>query len=228
MPGWAKALIIGGGAIAAIATGGYVIYSVITAPVNTYANLLNTQYSEFLKKIAGYTSANPNGYTAAQLQSISAEETIMGQTLKGLAKASSSLTDVFSQAVTEIGIVAGVLGGIFVTIYALAKFNVFPALQAKLGTTAKTSQAMGYATIVTFADYLAESGYPTEAANIMSSAQQLFASYDQPVMQQSIDSLNALIPTLTGIELIIAEEEVEALSLEISIIPEWLALPLPL
>jgi hypothetical protein len=226
-PWWAKAVIIGGVAIGGIVAAAEVIYNVVTAPVNTYKALLDKQYQEFLEKINRYTTSNPNGYTTAQQQSISYETTIMGQTAQGLANTSKSLTDLGAAAINDFYILAGVLGGVFVGLYAVARF-VIPALRSKLGAPIKTAQAMNYAAIMTFAENLAENGYPTEAANILVSARSTFQSYDQPVMQQAISSLNAVIPTLTGIELILAEQQVEALNLEMAMIPQWLVLPLPI
>lgn len=226
IPGWAKAAIIGGAAIAGIVVIGDVVYGTLTSGVNTYKALLDKQYQDFLKKTSGYTSSNPNGFTTAQQQSISYETTIMGQTAQGLAKASQSLTDLGALAINNITILVG--AGILAVGIGVAAAKVIPKLRADAGKPIQTAQAMDYATIETFAEYFAESGYGVEAANIMASAQQTFQTYDQPVMQQSINSLNAALPTLTGIDLYIAQLQIEALSMEMSIIPTWLAMPLPL
>lgn len=226
IPGWAKAAIIGGGAIAGLVIIGEVVYGTLTAPVNTYKDLLNKQYQDFLKKTAGYTSSNPNGFTAAQQQSISYETTIMGQTAQGLANASKSLADLGATAINNITILVG--AGILAVGIGVAAAKVIPKLRANAGKPLQTAQAMNYATIETFAEYFAESGYGIEAANIMASARSSFQVYDQPVMQQSINSLNAILPTLSGIELYVTQLQIEALTFEISIIPTWLALPLPL
>ena len=227
IPGWAKAAIIGVGAVAGILVVGNVVYGTLTAPINTYKDLLNKQYSDFLKKIDGYTKSSPSGFTAAQQQSIGYETTIMNQTAQGLANTSKSLTDLGAMAINDFYTLAIALGGTFIGLYATAKY-VIPALKSRLGAPISTASGSNNAIITVFADYFAANGYPVQATNIMASGREIFATYDQPVMQQSINSLNAILPTLSGVELYLAQLQIESFTMEMAIIPQWLALPLPL
>lgn len=226
IPGWAKAAIIGGSAIAGIVVIGSVVYGTLTSPVNTYKDLLNKQYQDFLDKTAGFTSSNPNGFTPAQEQAISYETTIMAQTAQGLANASKTLTDLGALAINNITILIG--AGVLAVGIGIAAAKIIPALRAKTGAPIKTAQGMSSATVMTFADYFAANGYPTQAANIMASARVTFQSYDQPVMIQTVNSLTALLPSLIGTQLYIAQLQIEALTFEMAAIPIWLAMPLPI
>ena len=225
IPGWAKAAIIGGSALAGILVIGGVVYGTLTAPVNTYKDLLNKQYQDFLKKTAGYTSSNPNGFTPAQEQSIAYETTIMAQTAQGLANASKTLTDLGALAINNITILVGI--GLAAGI-AISAAKVFPTLKARSGKPIQTAPGMSNATIMTFADYFAANGYPIEAANIMASARTIFQTYDRPVMVETVNSLTYLLPSLVGAELYIAQLQIQALTFEMAKIPTWLVMPLPI
>ena len=76
------------------------------------------------------------------------------------------------------------------------------------------------------ADELEQAGYPTQAANVISSAQQMFQSTDQPAMMEQITSLQTSLATLTGVELLAAQQMISLLSVDIEAIPDILVTPI--
>lgn len=215
LPIWGKILLYGG----AIGAAAYLIYSVLTSPINAWKDMWTKQYKELVQKMANYTTSSSGSWTTAQQQNVDTEEKILDQTGKGLAEASRGLPDM----IVEIAVIVtaiGVAGSIVKT--------VIDKYVGKTGGTVRTAAGAGYIAIVSFADHMATNGYVSEASSLISSAQTMFATLDAPYMQQSISSITASLPTLTGIQLIIAQQQIEALTVEMAAIPILLALPLPI
>jgi hypothetical protein len=98
--------------------------------------------------------------------------------------------------------------------------------QTRNGGSAATTYGYTYSVTRAIADELEQMGYPTEAANVISSAQQMFNNIDQPAMQEQITSLQTSLATLTGVELLAAQQMISLLSADIQAIPEILVTPI--
>ena len=219
VPWWAKLILYGG-----ITTGGivaiyYIISSVFLGGINAYKDMWKQQYDALITKMANYQKSNPDGFTTAQQQNIAEEEKVLQLTTQGLANASQSLQNTIVY-ITGVIVAGCVIAGISYTV-------VTKWLNRTQGQL-KTAHGAGYISIMSLADDLASKGYPLQATNLVASAQTMFQSIDLPFMQQTIISLNSQIPMLTGVQLLVAQQMVSALTLEISVIPIWLATPLPI
>ena len=221
IPGWAKALI----AIVAVGAGIYVVYYAVTnifsAGVSAYKQLYQQQYNALLQKMANYIKANANsnaGFTQAQQDAIKVEEAVLAQTQQALSAAANGLTD--SLMWTIIGVsTAAVIGAV-----GLAALKTF--LKSKYGSQPASVYGYTYSVTRVMADELSQMGYPTQAANIVSSAQQMFEEVDLPAMQEQITSLSTSLATLTGVELLAAQQMINLLSLDIQAIPDILVTPI--
>jgi hypothetical protein len=76
------------------------------------------------------------------------------------------------------------------------------------------------------ADELVQMGYPTQAANMVTTSQQMFQQVDLPAMTEQIASLSTSLATLTGVELLAAQQMINMLSLDIQAIPLILVTPI--
>ena len=221
MPGWAKAII----AISGIGIAIYVVYYAVTnvfgAGVNAYKELYQQQYNALLQKMAGYVKGNAGsnaGFTASQQQAIAVEERVLAQTQQGLAAASNGLTSALMW--TIIGsVTAVVLGAV-----GAAALRAF--LQSKYGNKAASVYGYTYSMSRVIADELSQMGYPTQAANIVTSSQQMFQEVDLPAMTEQIASISTSLATLTGLELLAAQQMINILSLDIQVIPDILVTPI--
>ena len=210
---------LGAGGIVAIY---FVLSSFLSSPINAYKAMWQQQYADLVEKMDSYTKSNPNGWTAQQQANIKGEEWILAQTSAGLANASNGLTDIGLLAVG----VAGAVGGSIAAMKYLP--NCIAKIQSLRANQKPEVEAVSYATIASFANEMIEEGNPTAATALMSSAQQLFQAYDLPYMQQYATQLQASLTSLSGVELIVAEQTLEAVNLSIEAIPTFLALPLPI
>jgi hypothetical protein len=218
-PWWGKFLFYGGLALGGLAVVIYGIYSYLMGPVNTYKDMWYKQYVALVKKMATYTEQNPDGWTASQQQNVDEEEKILDQTTAGLAEAQKGVYDL-AQSV--------ILGLTTIGITAVVASKVVSYLKSKSSGQVRTANGAGYIAIMSMADTLTIQGYPTQATNLVNTSQAMFQSYDQPYMQQTITTLQNSLPYLTGVQLIVAQQMIEALQIEIAAIPVWLNLPLPL
>ena len=221
MPGWTKALIAIAGVGAAIYIVYYAVTNVFGAGVNAYKELYQQQYNALLQKMAGYIKQNGSsntGFTQAQQDAIAVEERVLAQTQQGLSAAANGLTNSLMWTIIGVATVA-VIGAVGFT--ALKTF-----LNAKYGN--KPASAYGYTYSVTrvMADELSQMGYPTQAANLVTTAQQMFQDVDLPAMQEQIASLSTSLATLTGVELLAAQQMISLVSLDIEVIPEILVTPI--
>ena len=204
-PLWAKLLLYGG----ALAGGFYVVYRVITdivlGPIKTYHAMWVKQYTDLVNKMANYTISNPEGWTAAQQENVNQEQKILDVTTAGLANASSGLYDM----VVEIAAVLGGIGLAAVVIKA-----IIDKFKSSSGGTVRTAAGAGYIAICSFSQHIANNGFPVYATDLIATSTAMFEALDAPYMTQQIASIQALLPTLTGIQLIVAQQEIEALSIE--------------
>ena len=219
VPWWGKLALYGGIAIGGLAVVSYAISSFFLGPVNTYKDMWNKQYDALLKKMATYTQTNPDGWTATQQLNVNEEEKILDQTTKGLADAARGVYDLGAQII--VGLTA-------IGISAVVASKVVSYLKNRTGGQIRTGQGANYAAIMSFADFMATNGYPIYATNLVSVSQTMFQSYDLPYMQQSVSALQLQLPSLVGVQLIVALQMIEALNIEIAAIPFWLSMPLPL
>ncbi len=188
-------------------------------PVNTYKEMWYKQYVALLNKMTAYTEENPDGWTATQQQNVNEEEKILDQTTAGLAAAQKGVYDLANSiilGITTIGITAVVAS------------KVVAYLKTKSSGQVRTAQAANYAAIMSIADSLYTSGHPTYATNLVNTSRTMYQTYDQPYMQQTMTTIQNSLPYLTGIQLIVAQQMIEALQIEMVAIPVWLNLPLPL
>ena len=221
IPGWAKAII----AIAGVGTALVIVYYAVTnlfsAGVNAYKQLYQQQYNALLQKMANYikTNANSNaGFTASQQDAIAVEQRALAQTQQGLSAAANGLTDALMW--TIIGSITAVVIGTV----ALAALRSF--LKAKYGNQPASVYGYTYSVSRVMADELSQMGYQTQAANLVSSAQQMFEEVDLPAMTEQVSSLSTSLATLTGVELLAAQQMINLLSLDINVIPDILATPI--
>jgi len=221
IPGWAKALIAIAGVGAAIYIVYYAVVNVFGAGVTAYKQLYQQQYNALLQKMAGYVKQNAGtnaGFTAQQQQAIAVEERVLAQTQQGLAAASNGLTSALMW--TIIGSVTAVVLGA-VGAAALKSF-----LQSKYGNNAASAYSYTYSVARVIADELVQMGYPTQAANMVTTSQQMFQQVDLPAMTEQIASLSTSLATLTGVELLAAQQMINMLSLDIQAIPLILVTPI--
>lgn len=219
IPWWGKLVLYGSLAIGSLIVIGYAITTYLLGPINTYKDMWNKQYQALLAKMANYQMSNPNGWTTAQKQNVAEENSILAQTTQGLATASKGITDLGTQIIEGLAAVG--------ITYVIAS-KVVAYLKSRSSGQVRTAQAASYAGVMSFADYLAENGFPTQATNLISTAQVMFQVYDQPYMQQTIINLQNSLPSLTGVDLIVAQQMIEALNIEITAIPLLLIAPLPI
>ena len=221
IPGWAKALIALAGVGAAIYIVYYAVTNVFGAGVSAYKQLYQQQWNALMQKMANYVKANgasSTGFTATQQQAITQEENILQQTQQGLSAAANGLTN--SLMWTIIGVAtAAVIGASAVAILK----NYW---QTKNGGAAATTYGYTYSVTRVIADELEQMGNSTQAANVISSAQQMFQSTDQPAMMEQITSLQTSLATLTGVELLAAQQMISLLSVDIEAIPDILVTPI--
>lgn len=218
-PWWSKLLLYGSIVVSGVAVVGYTVYSLFMGPANTYKDMWNKQYDALLKKMTVYTNSNPDGWTAAQQQNVIEEEKILAPTTKGLADASKGVYDLGQSII--IGLTA-------IGISSVVASAAVAYLKNRSGGQIRTAQGATYAAIMSYADTMAAGGYPAYATNMVNVAQSMFQAYDLPYMQQTASTLQSQLAYLTGIELIVAQQMIEALTVEIAAIPVWLSLPLPL
>jgi hypothetical protein len=221
MPGWSKAVI----AIAALAAGVYVVYYAVTnvfgAGVNAYKQLYQQQWNALMQKMANYVKQNGSsstGFTASQQDSITQEENILQQTQQGLSQAANGLTN--SLMWTIIGTATAVVIG--ASAVAILK-NYW---QARNRGAAASTYAYSYSVTRVIADELSQMGYQIEAANVVTSAQQMFQEIDQPAMMEQISSLQTSLATLTGSALAAAQQMISLLQMDVEAIPDILSTPI--
>jgi hypothetical protein len=218
-PSWAKAIVAIGGLVVAGGTIYYIVTNTIGAGVNAYKEMYEKQYNELVVKMAGYVNQNgTNGFTASQQQAISEEEKILSLTEQGLANASNGITNTI---ITIAEIVVG--GAVAVGISAA----VVRGWLSRSGNKIATGQGAGYIAARSMADQLAYNGRRIQATNVISSMNTMYQVLDLPVMQQSVSSLQASLPALTGIQLLTAQQLITQFQFEMSVIPTLLAAPLP-
>ena len=221
IPGWAKALIAIAGVGAAIYIVYYAVVNVFGAGVTAYKQLYQQQYNALLQKMAGYVKQNAGtnaGFTAQQQQAIAVEERVLAQTQQGLAAASNGLTSALMW--TIIGSVTAVVLGA-VGAAALKSF-----LQSKYGNNAASAYSYTYSLTRVIADELEQMGYPTQAANLVTTAQQMFQNVDQPAMAEQVASLQSSLATLIGADLLAAQQMISMLTIDIEAIPDILVTPI--
>jgi hypothetical protein len=221
IPSWVKALIAIAGVGAAIFVVYYAVTNLFSAGVNAYKQLYQQQYNALLQKMAGYVKQNASsntGFTAAQQQAIAVEERVLAQTQQGLAAASNGLNSTLMW--TIIGSVTAVVIGA-VGAAALKSF-----LQAKYGSKAASTYGYTYSVTRVIADELSQMGYSTQAANIVTTAQQMYQQVDLPAMTEQIASISTSLATLTGVELLAAQQMINMLTLDIEAIPVILVTPI--
>ena len=150
----------------------------------------------------------------------------MNQTLKGLAAAANAPYNL------AYSVVATLIGAVCATAFIIKFFG--PSFQTwvnrRLGLTGKTAftqYAISYATIGAVADELNSMGgiAVTQATNMISSAQQMFTTQSLPQMQTLQAGLQADLATLTGLELLAAQEMISLLTYEMAYIPTTLLIP---
>lgn len=218
-PWWAKLVLYGGIATGALVIVYFTLRSIFLGGIDAYKDMWSKQYNELIRKMAGYTQSNPDGFTTAQQQNIAEEEKVLQLTTQGLAEASNGLYN------TLIWMTAIVVGG-------LVAVGVGSAIVNKWVNKTKgqwnTASAVPYIAIMSFADDLATRGYPTQATNLVASAQTMFQTFDMPFMQSTIQTLQNSLPQLTGIQLLVAQQMIAVLNVELINIPIWLTTPLPI
>ena len=69
-------------------------------------------------------------------------------------------------------------------------------------------------------------GYPTQAANLVTTAQQMFQNVDQPAMAEQVASLQSSLATLIGADLLAAQQMISMLTIDIEAIPDILVTPI--
>jgi hypothetical protein len=221
IPGWAKARIAIAGVGAAIYIVYYAVTNVFSAGVNAYKQLYQQQYNALLQKMAGYIKANASsntGFTASQQQAITQEERILQQTQQGLSAAANGLTNALMWTIIGVA-TAAVLGAVGAS--ALKSF-----LQAKYGRNPASAYSYTYSVTRIIADELEQMGYPTQAANLITTAQQMFQTIDQPAMTEQIATLQTTLTTLVGAELLAAQQMISLLSTDMEAIPDILVTPI--
>jgi len=219
IPWWAKLVLYGGIAAGGIAVIYYLVSNIFLGGVNAYKDMWKQQYDALITKMANYTKLNPDGFTPTQQQNIAEEEKVLQLTTQGLANASQSLQNTL---LYMVGIIVAGCTAVGISYIAITKW-----LNKAKGQP-MTAHGAGYISIMGLADDLAAKGYPLQATRLVASAQTMFQSTDLPFMQQTINSLNSQIPSLTGVQLLVAQQMVSTLTMEISVIPIWLATPLPI
>jgi len=121
---------------------------------------------------------------------------------------------------TIIGVAtAAVLGAVGAS--ALKSF-----LQAKYGRNPASAYSYTYSVTRIIADELEQMGYPTQAANLITTAQQMFQTIDQPAMTEQIATLQTTLTTLVGAELLAAQQMISLLSTDMEAIPDILVTPI--
>lgn len=214
--GWKKWLVylgIGAGVVGA----GYLFLSnFLVNPVSVYEKMFKDQYAALVKKMQTYTSTNPDGWTPSQQQNVSQENSILSQTAAGLAASSQGVIDL------SIAIVAGATAIGISAVIARAALRRFGD---RTGGTVRTGQGAYTVTVSYLADTLAQQGYLIEATNLLATARQTFEVYDLPYMQQTVNALTESLPLLSGIDLIVTQQLIEAFTVEMAVIPVILALP---
>jgi predicted transcriptional regulator len=219
IPGWVKALI----AIGAVGAGIYLVYYTVTnifgAGVNAYKEMFEQQYDALLKKMDTYVKQNgSSGFTPVQQQAIAEEEKILALTEQGLADASNGLYSTLI-TVTEIMVAGAAAVGISAVI--------IRAWINKTGQKAYTGHGASYIAARSIADQLATQGNYVQATNLISSLQTMYQTIDLSMMQQTVASLQASLPNLVGVQLLTAQQMITQLNIEVSAIPIWLSMPLP-
>jgi len=171
--------------------------------------------------MAGYIKANGSsnaGFTAAQQDAIAVEERVLAQTQQGLSAAANGLTNSLMWTIIGVATVT-VIGAV-----GFAALKTF--LNAKYGNKPASAYGYTYSVARVMADELSQMGYPTQAANLVTTAQQMFQEVDLPAMQEQIASLSTSLATLTGVELLAAQQMISLVSLDIEVIPDILVTPI--
>ena len=221
IPWIVKALLV----VAGVGAGVYLVYYVVTnvfsAGVNAYKQLYQQQYNALLQKMAGYIKQNGSsnaGFTASQQQAIATEERVLAQTQQGLSAAANGLTNALMWTIigTVTAVVLGAVGA--------AALKAF--LQAKYGNSSPSAYAYTYSVTRVMADELEQMGYSTQASNLISTAQQMFQTIDQVSINEQIASLQTSLATLTGVELLAAQQMINMLSYDVAAIPDILVTPI--
>jgi len=221
IPGWVKIIIALAGVGAAIYVVYYVVTNVFSAGVNAYKELYQQQYNALLQKMDNYIKQNASsntGFTEAQQQAIAVEERVLAQTQQGLSAAANGLTNSLMWTIIGVATVT-VIGAV-----GFAALKTF--LNAKYGNKPASAYGYTYSVARVMADELSQMGYPTQAANLVTTAQQMFQEVDLPAMQEQIASLSTSLATLTGVELLAAQQMISLVSLDIEVIPDILVTPI--
>jgi len=219
LPWWGKLALYGGIAGGGLAIVYYLVNNIFMGSVNTYKDMWVKQYDALLQKMANYTKSNPDGWTTTQQLNVNTEEKILDQTTKGLANATSNLEDL------GVYIIAGLTAIGITAVISKAALSYF---RSRSGGQVRTAAGAGYIAIMSFADYMNANGAPIYAENLVSVSRTMFEAYDLPYMQQVTSSLQAQLPNLVGVQLIVAQQAIEALTIEAAVIPLLLSAPLPL
>ena len=199
----------------------YVVTNVFGAGVTAYKQLYQQQWNALMQKMNNYVQqdgSTASGFTPVQQAAITQEENILQQTQQGLTAASNGLTN--SLMWTIIGSVTAVVIGAG----AVAALNNY--WKTKRGGAAASTYAYTYSVTRALADELSQMGYTTQAANMVTTAQQMFQNIDQPAMTEQITSLQTSLATLTGSELLAAQQMITLLQADVMEIPDILATPI--
>lgn len=192
--------------LGAITVGGWVVYQIFVAPVEAKKDELKMWVDEWLREYEEYIQDGAINVEEQQaldfktdmIEKVSEEIMAFGWTpekIYGL---------VFTAGVTLLGLYVG-----------KRAFDYFITRrqQGEIKTVHGYIAAMGSAINID----LAEQGFPTLATAAQTSLQNWVNTYHIPLMQNQISYYQALIPYLTGMELLWAQYMITALQFEISI-----------
>jgi hypothetical protein len=218
-PWWGNLILYAGVVIGVVWLIGTVISSILQGPLNTYKAMWDTQFTELITKIDAYTKEDGGNLTPAHQTAIDEEVKVLDLTYKGMADAAGALYNLLAWTAGEIIAACAAVGITYVIVNAWLK---------KAAGQWGTSHGATYIALMSMADNLAVAGQTTEATALATSAQTMFTSLDLPYMESTITALQAELPTLTGVELLVAQQTIAALTVEITAIPIILATPLPI
>jgi uncharacterized membrane protein (DUF106 family) len=216
IPDWLVKLTLG---CAAIGVGGYIAYEVLIAPRKYWEKEYEKWFEEYVKEYKQYVEQTGGALTAEQ-------ENVLNSKLEKMREAEKNLMSVTGQLWDKVvyPIVITVCIAIILKYFPYQKVAEAIKFYRQNAPNAKSAEGVAALTRCTINVAYAEMGNISLATAAQTSTEMWATTMLYPTMEATVSLLTAQLPTLTGIQLAIAQYLITALQIQMSItIPSTLA-----